>query len=336
MTRRLSVVIPVYNSRDNLAPLHAALVESLSAFRTELIFVNDGSTDDSWTQIEALSARDPGVVGVDLRRNFGQDCAIMAGLRYASGEYVVIMDDDLQHHPRDIPRLYEAIVEGYDVCYANFRIKRQAWWKNLGSYLNGKMAEIVMRKPPQVYLSAFKIITRAVAAEILTYRGPYPYVDGLLFQCTDKVTQVAVEHHRRHAGRSNMTFWKSFMTFVTLSTNFSLFPLRVVTTAGLLLSTLSFSLGTYFLFVHLTVGIAVAGWTSIALTLLFLGGAILTSLGIIGEYVGRVLMNVNGAPQFVVRRSTPAERKPGSLDAASGWSAIDPGRGGTGRGNAGP
>jgi undecaprenyl-phosphate 4-deoxy-4-formamido-L-arabinose transferase len=330
VTRRLSVVIPVYNSRDNLAPLHAALVESLSSFSKELIFVNDGSTDDSWTQIEALTARHPDVVGVDLRRNFGQDCAIMAGLHYASGEYVVIMDDDLQHHPRDIPRLYDAIVKGYDVCYANFPVMHQAWWKNLGSYLNGKMAEIVMGKPPHVYLSAFKIVSRGVADEIVAYQGPYPYVDGLLFQFTDNVTQVAVEHHRRHAGRSNMTFWKSLMTFVTLSTNFSLFPLRVVTTTGLLLSTLSFLSGAYFLLVYLTVGITVAGWTSIALTLLFLGGAILTSLGIIGEYVGRVLMNVNGAPQFVVRRSIPPDRKPGSLGSGSRRRTADPGRDGAG------
>jgi glycosyltransferase involved in cell wall biosynthesis len=333
---RLSVVIPVYNSRDNLAPLHAALVESLSSFSKELIFVNDGSTDDSWTQIEALTARHPDVVGVDLRRNFGQDCAIMAGLHYTSGEYVVIMDDDLQHHPRDIPRLYEAIIKGYDVCYANFPVKHQAWWKNLGSYLNGKMAEIVMRKPPHLYLSPFKVITRAVAAGILAYRGPHPYVDGLLFQFTDNVTQVSIPHHRRHAGRSNMTFWKSFMTFVTLSTNFSLFPLRVVTTTGLLLSTLSFVLGTYFLIKYLTVGIAVAGWTSIALTLLFLGGAILTSLGIIGEYVGRVLMNVNGAPQFVVRRSIPAERKPTTLDIGNRSSDIGAGCDGTARGDTRP
>ena len=312
----LSVVIPVFNSRDNLVALHEALAQTLSSFSAEIILVNDHSADDSWAQIEALASRHPNVVGVDLRRNVGQDCAIMAGLNYVRGEFVVIMDDDLQHHPRDIPRLYDEVVKGHDVCYAHFAKKQQAWWKNLGSYLNGKMAEVVIGKPPPVYLSPFKIITRDVADEILRYRGPHPYIDGLLFQLTDSITQVPVEHHRRHSGRSSTTFWKSLMVFVTLSTNFSLFPLRAVTMTGLVLSTLSFLLGAYFLIVYLTVGITVLGWTSLALIALFLGGGVLTSLGIIGEYVGRVLMNVNGVPQFAVRQSIPADRKPATPDPA--------------------
>ena len=305
MPPTLSVVIPVYNSEDNLVPLHGALTVALAAFPYEVVLVDDRSQDASWRRIEALVAGDPRVVGVRLRRNYGQDGAIMAGLHQARGDYVVIMDDDLQHHPRDIPALHAEVVKGYDVCFAHFPRKRQTWVKNLGSWLGGKVAEIVVRKPSHIYMSPFKIIRREVVDEIVRYRGPYPYLDGLLFQVTDSVTQVPVEHHPRHAGRSSTRLRKQMVVFLTLSTAFSLAPLRVVTVAGFAVSLASFFLGAFFLALYFARGTGVYGWTSLALMNLFLGGAILTALGITGEYVGRVLMNVNALPQFTVEQRIP-------------------------------
>src|SRR5262245_9313548 len=229
----------------------------------------------------------------------------MAGLHHARGEYVVIMDDDLQHHPRDIPALYAGIAKGYDVCFAAFPRKLQTGIKNFGSWLAGKVAEVVVRKPPHIYMSPFKIIRGEVVAEITRYRGPYPYVDGLLFQLTDNVTQVPIEHHPRHAGRSSTRLRKQMVVFMTLATAFSVAPLRIVTGAGFVVSLLSFLAGLYFLVLYFTKGVALYGWTSIALMNLFIGGTILTALGITGEYVGRVLMNVNALPQFTVEQRIP-------------------------------
>ncbi|HEX2502051.1 MAG TPA: glycosyltransferase family 2 protein [Methylomirabilota bacterium] len=322
MRPTLSVVIPVYNSEDNLIPLHAALTEALGSFTYEVVLVDDRSRDASWHRIESLVARDPRVIGVRLRRNYGQDGAIMAGLHHARGEYVVIMDDDLQHHPRDIPALYAEVVKGYDVCFADFPRKLQTPVKNFGSWLGGKVAEIVLRKPPHIYMSPFKIIQGDVVEELVRYRGPYPFVDGLLFQVTDSVTQVPIEHHPRHAGRSSTRLRKQIVVFATLATAFSLAPLRVVTVAGFAVSLLSFLLGIFFLVLYFTQGTGVYGWTSIALMNLFLGGAILTALGITGEYVGRVLMNVNALPQFTVEQRIPPRpppgRAPGSAPAPEG------------------
>jgi len=301
----LSVVIPVYNSEDNLIPLHAALTEALAPFAYEVVLVDDRSRDASWHRIETLAANDSRVVGVRLRRNYGQDSAIMAGLHHARGEYVVIMDDDLQHHPRDIPALYAEIAKGYDVCFADFPRKLQTGIKNIGSWLAGKVAEVVVRKPPHIYMSPFKIIRGEVVEEITRYRGPYPYVDGLLFQLTDNVTQVPIEHHARHAGRSSTRLRKQMVVFVTLATAFSVAPLRIVTAAGLAVSFLSFLVGFFFLVLYLARGVGVYGWTSLALMNLFIGGTILTALGITGEYVGRVLMNVNAMPQFTVEQRIP-------------------------------
>ena len=182
----LSIVIPVYRSEDCLEPLVAAIAEALDPIRRsyEVVLVNDYSPDNSWAVIQAICRRNSNVIGVDLRRNFGQDNALITGLRLARGKYVAIMDDDLQHHPNDLPALLDKIEEGADAVYADFRVKRQKWWKNLGSWFNGKVAELVVNKPKDIYLSPYKIIRKDVVEAICKYQGPDPYIDGLLFQVT--------------------------------------------------------------------------------------------------------------------------------------------------------
>src|SRR5262249_21147915 len=158
--------------------------------------------DGSWAVVEDLCRSCPRVVGIDLRRNYGQDNAILTGLRFARGQVVAIMDDDLQHNPADLPALMARLDDGADVVYAAFRVHRQRAWKRLGSWLNGKLAEWVLDKPPGIYLSPYKVLRREVAELISLYHGPFPYVDGLLFQVTRNFATVVVEHHPRHAGAS--------------------------------------------------------------------------------------------------------------------------------------
>ncbi|GAB6041585.1 glycosyltransferase family 2 protein [Endothiovibrio diazotrophicus] len=298
----VSVVIPVFNSEEALPELCRQLWDALDGREFEVILVNDGSADRSWEVIERLS-REFGVVGVCLARNFGQDNAIMAGLGRAVGASVVIMDDDLQHSPYDIPLLLAEVERGADVCYADYsRHKRQAWWKNLGSHLNSKQAEYLIGKPGEIYLSPFKAIRRIVVDSVIQYEGPYPYVDGLIFRATSAVTQVHVEHRARDQGKSNYNLRRSLSVFFKHTTGFSVAPLRIASLIGLLSALFGFVLGTFYIYDYFTSEVMIEGWTTLVALLLFLGGMTLMSLGLIGEYLGRMYLTVNRRPQYVIRK----------------------------------
>jgi len=207
---QVSVVIPVYNSEDCLDELAKRLTDVLDNLGKtyEIILVNDCSLDNSWRKIIQLSRVYDRLEGISLRKNLGQHSAIMAGLNHSSGESVIIMDDDLQHDPADIPSLLSGLEKGYDVCYAHFDSMKQSWFKNFGSWANGKMANVILRKPKEVYLCSYKAVKRKVVDEITKYDGPYPYIDGLIFRVTRSVTQVNVQHHERYAGEGNYSLRK--------------------------------------------------------------------------------------------------------------------------------
>jgi len=304
--KKISIVIPVYNSAECVSELSEQIELSLKGITYEQIMVNDGSRDRSWAEIVKVSKKNKNVIGINLRKNFGQDNAIMAGLNNASGEYIVIMDDDLQHNPLDIIKLYKEIVKGYDVCYANFEKKNQALWKNFGSWLNGKFAEFLLNKPGDIYLSPFKIINMNVVKEIIKYNGPYPYVDGLIFQVTDNITQIDVEHHKRFKGTSNYNLIKSLKVFMKLAVNFSAKPLMMASFLGFSFSMVGFILGIYYILEYFFSQNIVEGWTTLVVLFLFIGGLILLSLGIIGEYLGRTYLNINRLPQFIIKEKSGA------------------------------
>jgi polyisoprenyl-phosphate glycosyltransferase len=297
----ISIVVPVYNSGECVHELARQIKDALTDISYELILVNDFSVDNSWKEIQCLVSEDDNVIGFNLRKNFGQDNALMAGFNQADGEYVVTMDDDLQHSPYDIPGLYHASKEGYDICYANFKIKNQAVWKNLGSWLTGKIAEKLISKPKNIYLSPFKIIHRDVINEIIKYDGPYPYVDGLLFEVTGSITQIDVSHHSRFKGASNYNLIRSIQVFMKLGTSFSVLPLRLASFAGFISALVGILLGIYYIYEHFTSNETVEGWTTLVVITLFMGGVTLMSLGLIGEYLGRAYLSLNRTPQFIIK-----------------------------------
>src|SRR5215472_2776674 len=303
----LSIVIPVYRSADCLEALNAAISEALVPLgvRYEVVLVNDCSPDESWTVIEELCRRHANVVGVDLRRNFGQDNAILTGVRLARGQYIAVMDDDLQHDPRDIPSLISGLEAGFDVVYAQFRKKRQKIWKNLGSWFAGEVAERVLNKPKDIYLSPYKVFRREVADLICNYHGAEPYIDGLLLQVTSRITQVPVEHRPRYSGKSTYTLWASIRIWTRIAFSFSVKPLRLVTVLGLAFSVLGVLLGIAVILYRLSspekFPAGTAGWASLIVAVLFLGGVQLIFFGILGEYSGRTYLRVNDQPQTAVR-----------------------------------
>ncbi len=298
---KISVVIPVYNSEECVHELVSQLGEVLKKFPYEIIMVNDQSPDKSWEKICEVSKLNRNLTGLNLRKNSGQDNAIMAGLSFATGDYVVIMDDDLQHSPQDIPGLYAEVIKGFDVCYAKFSDKKQSWWKNLGSWLNGKLAEKVIAKPAHIYLSPYKIISRDVVDEILKYQGIFPYIDGLIFKVTSSICQIPAEHNERFRGKSNYTLVRSAIVFMKLFTGFSVQPLRAASFTGFFSALAGFAYGIYHIGVYFSSDKVVEGWTTITVLILFIGGLILLSLGLIGEYIGRIYLSSNFKSHYSIR-----------------------------------
>jgi undecaprenyl-phosphate 4-deoxy-4-formamido-L-arabinose transferase len=303
----LSIVVPVYRSADCLEALIAAISAVLGplSISYEVVLVNDYSPDESWTVIEQLCHSHANVVGIDLRRNFGQDNAILTGIRVTRGQYIAVMDDDLQHDPKDIPTLVAELEAGADVVYAQFRKKRQKVWKNLGSWCAGKVAEWVLNKPKNIYLSPYKVFRREVADLICKYQGAEPYIDGLLLQVTSRITQVPVEHRPRYSGKSTYTLWESIRIWTRIAFSFSVKPLRLVTVLGLAFSLLGVLLGIAVILYRLSspesFPESTAGWASLIVAVLFLGGIQMIFFGILGEYAGRTYLRVNDQPQTSVR-----------------------------------
>jgi glycosyltransferase involved in cell wall biosynthesis len=300
---QLSIVVPVYRSAGCLPELarRIALDVGREFDSYELVLVNDCSPDDSWQVITDLAGQYGFVVGVNLRKNVGQDNAIMAGLRHSRGDVVVIMDDDLQHDPTDIARLYREIQRGFDVAYAHFEQKQQAFWKNAGSWFADRVAVALLGKPPSIYMSPFKAIRREVVDEIVKYDGPFSYVDGIIFTVTSRLTQIPALHRTRFAGKSNYNLARSLGVWLKLATSFSVIPLRIASVAGGVIALLSFVLGFAFLVQALFFGRPVEGWPSLMVTLTFLGGIQLIGIGAVGEYIGRIFMTLNRHPQFTVK-----------------------------------
>lgn len=300
-TIEISVVIPVYNSGDIVPNLCKAIHDALGNYKSyELILINDGSKDNSWEKIKEAASSSPFVTGVNLKKNCGQDNAILAGLRISKGNYCVVMDDDLQHNPVDILILYETITKGFDVCYAHFEKRKQSFVKNTGSNLNGKMAEVLMSKPKEIYLSPFKIVNRSTVDEIIKFAGPYPYIQGIILSITSNITQVDIQHNERFSGEGNYSIKRSANVFFKMFTGFSILPLRIATLTGIVATLFGILLSFKYLYDYFFGKTLVEGWTTVVILIIVFGGLILISLGIIGEYIGRTYLAVNNKPQYSI------------------------------------
>ncbi|NID11163.1 glycosyltransferase family 2 protein [Fibrivirga algicola] len=300
----LSIVIPVYNSERTLTPLLERLEECLVGRAFEVVLVNDGSRDRSEWVCERLADRYANVRAVSLRRNFGEFNAVLCGLNYAVGQFVVIIDDDFQNPPDAILTLLEeAKTHEYDVVYSRYEQKQHHWLRNVGSDLTNALATYLLRKPNELYLSSFKLIRREVVDEIIRYKGPYPYIDGLIFRVTSNVGSVLVPHHSRQDGHSNYTIRKLISLFLTVLVGYSVLPLRVLTGIGMSLLGFSLWLGIILFVGHLTGWLVVRDWELACWVVTMLGGLQLVFVGILGEYVGRLSMTQSGMPPYVVKRT---------------------------------
>ncbi len=302
----ISIVIPVYNSSSIIEELHKRIAQAISV-SYEIVFVNDCSKDDSWKKIVLLSKQHKFITGINLRKNSGQDNALLAGVRIAKGNYGIIMDDDLQHNPDDIIHLYNECKKGFDVCFANFTTKKQTIVKNIGSNTNGKLAEMLVSKPKGIYLSPFKIINKSTLLEIAKFAGSYPYIDGIILTITQNLSQIDVEHQARLRGKSTYTFSKSVSVFMKLFTGFSVIPLRLATITGCIATLVGFILLIKYFYDFFIAKNFIEGWTTVVVLIIFFGGLILITLGIIGEYIGRMYLTLNNKPQYSISEIVKSE-----------------------------
>lgn len=306
MSRRsaldLSIVIPVYGGAATIAPIVQDIIRTMNKeLQIEIILVDDDSPDNAWSIVRDLHGRYPRLVrAVRLMRNFGQHNAIMCGLRYARGRYIITMDDDGQHPPEEITRLILGMEEtGADVVYGVPRRREHANWRNLGSAIVTAFYKMVFRT--SVTPSAFRMLRRETVASILPYDLNYTYLDGLLAWSTNRIASVEVEHRPRSEGKSGYSLGKLIHLALNVFTNFSYLPLQMVTLLGFVVALFGLGMGAYYVFRYLTGAITVPGYASIIVAVLVLGGLQMLALGIIGEYLGRVHLNINRKPQYVVR-----------------------------------
>jgi undecaprenyl-phosphate 4-deoxy-4-formamido-L-arabinose transferase len=269
----------------------------------ELILVHDSGPDDAWRVIVEHARTLPWLVGINLAKNSGQHNAIMAGLKVAKGNFVVTMDDDLQHDPKDIMRIISGLGSEFDLCYVEFESRQHVAWKRLGSWFNGLVAQALLGKPKGLYLSPFRGIRRSLLAAVTRYDGPFVYLDGLLLQATNRITTISATHHARSTGASGYSLRKSISLWLKMATSFSAAPLRMVSVAGILGSLLAVLLAATILAKKLLDPTMAIGWPSLIITIFLMGSLQLLALGAIGEYIARVLLTINKQPQYVVRET---------------------------------
>lgn len=299
---KVSVCIPVYNGARTIAPLVNEVIRELdSRYAVEIILVNDYSSDNSDEACKELARAHAFVKYISLRRNFGEHNAVMCALNYATGDYAVIIDDDFQNPPREIRALVEEARKGFDVVYSRFDSKRHGGFRNLGSRFNDKVANWLLDKPRGLYLSSFKALSRDLVRRITAYRGPSPYIDGLVLRETRNISVVTVEHEDRREGKSNYTLKKLIALWLNMFINFSIKPLRLFTLFGLIVTLLSFVAAAAFVLQKLWDPTLQIGWTSVMVAIIFFSGVQIIFLGLLGEYIGKHYMQTNGTPQWAVK-----------------------------------
>lgn len=304
--KKLSIVIPVYNSEKTIEEVVNEVEIAVSKlnlkYDLEIMLVNDYSKDNSLEVCKNICKHKSFVKLISFSKNFGQHNALMAGIRFASGDYIISMDDDLQTPPDEIGKLIDELERNnYDVVFTKYKTKHKSIFRVFGSFVNDKMANILAEKPKNVTINSYFIMKKYIADEIIKYDHAYPYIGGLIFRVTQNVGNILIKNRDRKIGKTNYTLKKLLQLWFIGFTNFSVQPLRISSIFGLFFSITGF---VYLLIIIIrkiiNPGIP-AGWTSIMAAIIFFGGIQLLSIGLLGEYIGRVFLSINKKPQYVIK-----------------------------------
>jgi glycosyltransferase involved in cell wall biosynthesis len=299
---KYSVIIPVYNSEQSITQV---IDKTINFFENEnlfyeIILVNDKSTDNSWKIIAEKAKKNSHVIAINLLRNYGQHNAVFCGFKQSCGDYVITMDDDLQNPPEEIKHLIEKAKQGYDLVIGQFRKKKHAWYRRLGSLFIKILNQKIFNSPKNLALTNFRIIRRDVVDRICMYNTNYPYITGLALMFSHFQVNVWVRHEERLFGKSNYNILKILKLVLTILFNYSSFPLRFIAGVGLITSLVSLLLSVYFFTHALINGTFVSGWILVIVLLSFFNGIVILLIGMIGEYVVRLLNQSSNVESYYI------------------------------------
>ncbi|MFT8887964.1 MAG: glycosyltransferase family 2 protein [Ethanoligenens sp.] len=310
LLEKISFLVPVYNSKPTIEMVVRRIAAAVHTLETpvdfEIVLVDDGSRDGVYDVCRALAVELPYVRPFQLARNFGQANALMAGLNQITGDYVVCLDDDLQTPPEEFIKLYHTMQSGgFDVVYGYYEHKKHSAFRNFGTSLNESMQTFILNKPCNIHTSSYFIAKRYVVDIVKQYDKPFPYLPGLFLLMTGSVASVPIHHDARHEGRSGYGLVKLLELWLNGFTNFSVKPLRIASFAGTIIALVAFVMMIVLFILKLSGQDIQMGWTSTIVILLFIGGVQLLSVGILGEYIGRIYLSVNQTPQYVIKPESP-------------------------------
>jgi len=299
---KLSIVSPVYMGEKLVKELVDRLSETLSSIADdyEIILVEDGSPDQSWKEIETICRTDSKVKGIKLSRNFGQHYAIFSGLEAADGDWIVVMDCDLQDQPEEIPNLLKKAAEGYDMVFAQRENRQDNFIKKLSSRLFYSLFSYLTETKQDATIANFGIYSKKVIQSVVSMNDYIKYFPTMVKWVGYKSTKLNVKHSSRAEGKSSYTFSKLIKLALNSIVSFSDKPLRLLVKFGFYISTLSFLVGIFYLFRYFMGQTTVSGFTSIIITITFLSGIIILTLGLVGIYVGKTFEQSKQRPAFIV------------------------------------
>lgn len=301
----LSVVSPVYGCKSCLHELYQKLVQALQAITPhfEIIFVNDNSPDNAWGTIVELAEQDKRVKGINLSRNFGQHYAIHAGLEHATGEWVVVMDCDLQDQPEEIFKLYEKAKSGFDIVLAQRLVRKDTFFKRMFSKVFYSVLGYLTETKQDSSVANFGIYHKKVIAAILSMKDKIRYFPAMVRWVGFKLTAVEVNHQARLVGETSYNIGKLLRMALDIILAFSDKPLRLTVKFGFLISSLAFFAAIIQFVRYLHGDISVAGFASIIISVWFLGGIMILILGIIGLYIGKTFDRVKDRPVYIIQQT---------------------------------
>lgn len=303
---KYSVIIPCYRSSQSIREVIELTMEEFKKMNIddyEFVAVDDFSPDGGKTVevLRELAAEYDCVTAIELARNAGQHNALMAGLNYATGDFYISMDDDLQTHPSQLPLLIEEINKGYDIVYGYYPEKKHSGFRNFGSWVNHTSVRILIGKPKGMKTSSFWIIRKYVRDYVIEYKSKYTYIQGLFLRTTDNISSVPVQHFDRVYGTSGYTF-KKLLSLWSNVMGFSIVPLRLARNFGAVVAAIGV-IGALVVFIRkLLIPSTAIGWSSVMFAIFFFAGMMMLFLGIIGEYLGRMFLSMSNTPQYVVKQ----------------------------------
>ena len=310
----ISFVIPCYRSEKTIAQVINEIIETVAlrpSFDYEIIAVNDCSPDGVYSVLAGIAAENQKIKVIDLAKNMGKHAAVLAGYSVARGEYVVDLDDDFQSPGYELWRLMEPLLgDECDYVTAKYSRKRQSILKNLGSDFNLAVSTVMLEKQKALRFENFSAMKYFVSREIVKYKNPYPYLEGLVLRVTRRIATVEMEERERGDDReTGFTLKKSVSLLVNGLTAFSVKPLRVASLLGVAFALCGFALGFVTILNKLANPSVPAGYSSIMAVVLFSSGTVMLLLGVIGEYVGRIYICLNDSPQYVIRETINIENQ---------------------------